>query len=227
MAKVACLICTKRFQDITVNWPKISSHNHSKQNLWKTAIAKERTLFVEESIVYSCEVTRLDNNTKEYYTGMTGDTFKKRLYGHNETFRKAKLKNKSKLSKHIWSLKDSGVQYSLKWKVLGRAKAFNPVTGVCRLCLLEKYYIMFNPKEATLNSRDEIYGFCKHKRKFLMSTAKTWKFGFFKKQNFHFLQPNLSIFCSFWYCQINVYVGQWCIHQSRVWWLLSKHETNL
>ena len=78
----------------------------------------------------------------EFYIGLTGATFKRRLYGHNETFGKPNLKNKSKLSKYIWFLKDSGVQYTLKWKVVDvdRTKAFNPVTGVWRLCLLEKYY---------------------------------------------------------------------------------------
>ena len=159
---------------------KIFSHKESKL---KTVTVKEETLFVlwildggcnlEQSIIYRCEVTRLDNNHKEYYTGQTGDTFKRRLYGHNETFNKRKLNNKSKLSKYIWFLKDNGVQCTLKWKVVDRAKSFNPVTGVCRLCLMEKYYILFHPEGATLNSRDEIYGFCKHKSKFLLSKTKT------------------------------------------------------
>ena len=119
-------------------------------------------------------------------------TYCRRLYGHNETFNKRKLANKSKLSKYIWFLKDNGVQCTLKWKVVDRAKSFNPVTGVCRLCLMEKYYILFHPEGATLNSRDEIYGFCKHKSKFLLSKAKTWPdsshTGFLKKQHFSFTQ---------------------------------------
>ena len=105
-------------------------------------------------------------------TGLTADPFKTRLYGHNGTFRHRKRANSTGLSKWIWYLKDLGVQYSLKWKVIDRARDFNPVTGVCRLCLLEKYYIMFNPAEATLNQRDKFYGHCPHKKKFLLSTAK-------------------------------------------------------
>ena len=33
--------------------------------------------------------------------------------------------------------------HSLKFKQLGKAPAFNPVTNICRPCLTEKYCIMF------------------------------------------------------------------------------------
>ena len=52
-----------------------------------------------------------------------------------------------------------------------KAKSFNPVTGVCRLCLLEKYYIMYNAKDATLNSRNELYQPCNHKWQFTLKHA--------------------------------------------------------
>ena len=126
---------------------------------------------IEKSIVYTCKVTRLDTFESETYTGLTEDTFKKRFYGHNSNFRKQKDRNKTMLSKYIWFLKDNNVQYELNWSVLGRAKGFNPVTGVCRLCLLEKYLIMYNPSDATLNSRDEIFNSCRHKWKHTL--AKT------------------------------------------------------
>ena len=87
---------------------------------------------------YTCKVTRLDNNTYETYTGLTDNTFKQRYYGHNNDFSKRKNRKKTMLSKYIWFLKDNNIQYDLSWGVLGKAKSFNPVTGVCRLCLLEK-----------------------------------------------------------------------------------------
>ena len=116
---------------------------------------------IEQNVIYTCKVTRLDDNTFQTYTGLTDNTFKKRLYGHNSDFRKRKHRNKTMLSKYIWFLKDNNVQYELNWSILGKAKSFNPVTGVCRLCLLEKYYIMYNPKDATLNSRDEVFNSCR------------------------------------------------------------------
>ena len=119
----------------------------------------------EKSIVYSCKVTRLDDFTVETYTGLTEGPFKQRLYGHNSNFKKKKQRNRTMLSKYVWYLKDNNVPYQLTWSILGRAKGFNPVTGVCRLCLLEKYFIMYNSKDATLNSRHELFNSCRHKWK--------------------------------------------------------------
>ena len=125
----------------------------------------------EKSVVYYCKVTRLDNNTCEYYTGLTEGAFKYRLYGHNSSFKSNKQKNSTKLSKHIWWLKSNNIAYQLEWKILGKAKSYNPVTRVCRLCLLEKYFIMYKPETATLNSRDEIFNPCRHKWKFMLSNS--------------------------------------------------------
>ena len=125
----------------------------------------------ERNIVYTCKVTRLDDNTYETYTGLTDNTFKQRYYGHNNDFSKRKNRKKTMLSKYIWFLKDNNIQYDLSWGVLGKAKSFNPATGVCRLCLLEKYFILYNPKDATLNSRDELFNSCRHKWKHTLSRA--------------------------------------------------------
>ena len=125
----------------------------------------------EQSIIYTCKVTRLDDLTFETYTGLTDSTFKQRFYGHSNDFKKSKNKNKTMLSKYLWYLKENRIPYQLNWSILGRAKSFNPVTGVCRLCLLEKYFILYNPKDATLNSRDELFNICRHKRKYTLAKA--------------------------------------------------------
>ena len=46
---------------------------------------------------------------------------------------------------------------------------------MCRLCLTEAYHIIFTPGGANLNKRDELFGFCKHKWKNLLSKQITWK----------------------------------------------------
>ena len=112
--------------------------------------------------MYSCKVTRNDIYSTESYTGLTAGTFKERFNGHNSDFRHKKQENNKKqcitmMSKYVWSLKHRNIGYRLEWKILGRAKSFNPISGKCRLCLLEKYFILFNPNDATLNSRHEIF----------------------------------------------------------------------
>ena len=104
--------------------------------------------------------------------------------GHNSNIRHRNEENKgTKLSRYIWYLKDRNIRYSMDWKILGTAKSYNPVTDKCRLCHLEKYFIMFNPDDATLNLREEIFAQCMHKKKHLLSRTKTWpqdQVGFFK-----------------------------------------------
>ena len=68
------------------------------------------------------------------------------------------------MSTHVWRLKDKGRPIRVTWTILARARGFNTSTGVCRLCLVEKFFIMFHRETASLNSRTEIYSSCRHRR---------------------------------------------------------------
>ena len=128
----------------------------------------------EMDVVYSAKVSRTDNNTSETYTGMTKGTFKSRWYGHRRNISIKAERTKTKLATHIWTLKDQRppVPYTIKWKIIDKGKPFNPVTGVCRLCLKEKYHILYNREVASLNTRDEVYCHCPHKRDHLLYKIK-------------------------------------------------------
>ena len=114
------------------------------------------------SLVYGATVTRSDTGGTSTYTGLTANTFKKRYDGHTSTFRH-RTGNSSTLSTHIWKLTDKDIPYSIAWAILARARAYNPTTGVCRLCLTEKFLIMFHRGTASLNSRREIFSSCRHR----------------------------------------------------------------
>ena len=79
---------------------------------------------------------------------------------------------KQHISRHNNRLQteDQGVEvaYDISWKVIDRAKEFNPITKKCRLCLKEKYHIMFHPNGATLNERSEFYSTCRHRLRGLL-----------------------------------------------------------
>ena len=77
--------------------------------------------------------------------------------------------NQTSLSNHIWKLRDEDLDYRLTWGVLGHARPYNPLTGLCRLGLLEKYFILYGDKKALLNKRTEIYSWCHHKMKYFLS----------------------------------------------------------
>ena len=48
-----------------------------------------------------------------------------------------------------------------------RAPTYSPVTKSCRLCLLEKYYIIFESSRATLNVKSKFFLSCPYKQKLL------------------------------------------------------------
>ena len=124
----------------------------------------------EKSCIYSCKVTRLDTMESETYTGLTAGTFKRRYYGHNSSFNNRDSRQTT-LSRHCWTLTDNNIQHNRQWTILAHAKAYNPVTKVCRLCLKEVYYILYKPETASLNSKSEVFGWCKHRHRWTLSKA--------------------------------------------------------
>ena len=107
-----------------------------------------------DSVMYRATVTEVNSGQVETYTGVTGNTFKQRLGGHRSDIKLRKNRHKSTLADHIWTLKDEGKDYNLKWNLVERAPAFNPTTRKCRVCLKEiflKYTIGMAPQQVQLD----------------------------------------------------------------------------
>ncbi len=117
---------------------------------------------------YQATVTREDNQQKETYFGHTEGPFKTRYNNHTSSFRNPKHKHATELSKYIWQLKQSNIQYSIRWKILKKCKAYSNKTKRFNLCLHEKYIIIYHPKLSSLNSRNELISTCRHRKKILL-----------------------------------------------------------
>ena len=114
------------------------------------------------------------NFEEKRYTGVHEGPFKGRIYGHNTNINN-KHHTGAGLSKYVWQLKDNKphpIPYEIHWEILAKATPYNPVTGVCRLCLLEAHYLMFDKVNTTLNTKDEYFSVCPHKRKHLLYKVK-------------------------------------------------------
>ena len=122
-----------------------------------------------DKVIYKATVT--SNSSVETYTGLTGSTFKERHAGHNTSLKHRKYSTSTALSKHIWELKDKNENYDIVWSITDRAPTFNPITRACRLCLKEKYYIMFYPHLASLNERKEFFSTCRHRKQSLFENT--------------------------------------------------------
>ena len=120
------------------------------------------------SLIYQATVTRHDNNKEESYIGLTDNTFKTRYNGHTSSFRNEQYRNATTLSNYIWTLKDKNINYSLKWKIIDRGRAYQPSGKNCGLCDLEKFYIISRPELASLNQRNELATSCRHRKKHLL-----------------------------------------------------------
>ena len=123
-----------------------------------------------DHVVYGATVIDSSAN-KSTYTGLTRGTFKKRWYKHNSDFNSEKYQHSTTLSTHIWDLKSAGQDYQISWKVIDRGAEYNPVTRRCRLCLKEKYHILFNSTCASLNSRSEMFSTCRHRKRLLLENT--------------------------------------------------------
>ena len=126
-----------------------------------------------DCVVYRNTVTEAGSGTAETYTGVTGNTFKKRWDGHKTDMRNPKYRNSTRLSIHVWALKDEGKDFNLTWSLIDRSTAFNPITKKCRICLKEKYKIMYNREGSTLNKRHEVFNSCRHRTQKLLANVKT------------------------------------------------------
>ena len=130
------------------------------------------------NLVYRATITRHDTGTSETQTGCTVE-FKQRHRQHLESFEDPEVKQTC-LSQHIWKnfkATHPHIPYSIAWDEVDRGPPYNPSTGVCKLCLKEKYHIMSNPDGASLNQRSEFFCHCYHKYPQLL-------------KNFNFNPPN-------------------------------------
>ena len=126
-----------------------------------------------DHVIYRATV-KDENNKINTYTGLTRNTFKKRYNGHTYSFNH-RGENSTTLSSHLWKLKDQNKNYEISWNIIDRAREFNPVNRKCRLCTKEKFYIIFQPEGATLNTRSELFTTCRHRLRLLLQNMyNTW-----------------------------------------------------
>ena len=78
------------------------------------------------------------------------------------------LKITTTLSNYIWTLKDKNINYSLKWKIIDRGRAYQPSGKNCGLCDLEKFYLISRPEVASLNQTNELTTACRHRKNHLL-----------------------------------------------------------
>ena len=75
----------------------------------------------------------------------------------SSNFRTEANKKATKLSSHIWKLKEEEKNYNITWKFVSQAKPFSPVSGVCQLCTREKLFILYKSDLAIVDTSPANY----------------------------------------------------------------------
>ena len=109
--------------------------------------------------------------TSETYIGLTETDFKTRHRNHTASFRHAKHKNSTELSKHIWTLKNDNIDSSISWHVLSSNSPYNSSSKRCNLCLKENFLIIYRPDLSSLNKRNDLVPSCRHRNKALLRNS--------------------------------------------------------
>ena len=91
---------------------------------------------LQSNVIYQATVTTA--TTTETYVGLATN-FKERYRNHQSSFRRSNRRNKTELSKYIWTLQDSKEPFQVKWKVLKKCKPYSNNSKQCNLWLYEKF----------------------------------------------------------------------------------------
>ena len=101
---------------------------------------------LQSSVIYQATVTCKDHNTTAMYIGLTENDFKTRYINHTASFRHAKHRNSTELSKHMWTLKDNNIEHFISWCILSSHSPYSSSSKRCNLCLKEKFLIICQPE---------------------------------------------------------------------------------
>ena len=103
------------------------------------------------------------------YIGISEAPFKTWLHNHTSSFRNPAYKHHTELSKHVWSLKEAGEAYAIKWRIKQRSRSYRSASKRCDLCLSEKIAIIDSDRRQTLNTRCSLVTKCRHSTKHQLS----------------------------------------------------------
>ena len=118
----------------------------------------------QTNVIYHAKI--IEGEPKEYI-GSTID-FKRRFYGHKNSFKNTNSKNNTTLSSYVW---EAGLnpEPKIKWSIITRASPYSKGNRQCDLCASEKLHISKNLNNPNyINRRTELALRCGHRRKFLL-----------------------------------------------------------
>ena len=106
-------------------------------------------------------ISTTSNNSFVYYGTSEGE-FKSRYNNNKNSFRHCEYMNETELSKHVWNLKDHGLNNNLSWETHKKASPYQCGSKRCDLCLPETVSIICTDPDTLLNKKTEQISKCRH-----------------------------------------------------------------
>ena len=167
--------CTKNVKSIISGYNKQKLHPKPQQYGCNCRDKNNCLLdnkYLTPQIIYQADVTNDTDDTYKYYLGLAETSFKDRYRNHISSFNNEQQKNKTELSKYVWSLKNENKTPIINWKLMKTVYS-KATSEFCKLCLMEKLYILNAlGDERCLNKRTEFISKCRHQNKLLLKNVK-------------------------------------------------------
>ena len=126
--------------------------------------------YLTQYLVYKA-TSPTSSNSFVYYGTSEGE-FKTRYNNHIKCFRHCECIYETELSKHVWNLKDHGLDNNLTWEIHKKVSPYHFGSKHCNLCLLEKVSIICADPDTLLNKRTELSSKSRHRNKFMSAKVK-------------------------------------------------------
>ena len=123
-----------------------------------------------QCLVYKATSTTSSNSF--VYYGTSEGEFKSRYNNHTKSFRNRECINVPELSKHVWNLKDHGLDNNLSWEVHKKHSPNQCGSKRCDLCLSENVSIICADPDTLLNKTTELISKRHHRNKFLLAKVE-------------------------------------------------------
>ena len=112
------------------------------------------------------------NDSKKFYISLADTSFKEGYRNHARDLRSQHYEKRTGLSKYTWKLKKKGIEYTIRWKVLGHVKGLTK-KEFGNLCLSQKFWLIKYLDDVNLfNKKSEFISKCRHEKKLMISSLK-------------------------------------------------------
>ena len=105
------------------------------------------------------------NTSRKFCIGLSDAPFKEHCNNHKHDLRNKRYEKRTELSKYIWGLQESGIEFTIHLKILSHVNRMTK-RGYFSFCLTEKLWLLncFDHMHL-LNKKSEFSSKCRHETK--------------------------------------------------------------